>query len=471
MEFNSPIRALQYANEETQVIYSFPEKRNEIVLKKPMVLIKDPVRGPYVKKAIEERKATLQGPYLLRQGGLGVVVRCPIFNGEQFLGLAIGVYDLAILLKEALDGMVGEQYALSLKDPLQGFFWGVSIKPLPDSMHIPVYVMDKKWEVFLNRAEAAPYILVMRLALWLLGLLFFIFLAYRFWIQQKRELYLSELEQHRLAQLNEAKETLDLTSMAALMGGWSLNVKRKRVSISNEVCLLLGMKDTARSMDIEEFCSWFQQHENLYSRLEECIGEGSSIDMELRLKEGLEGEQWLHLVGVLKNGASQIQGVLRDISRAKIAEEERKKSEENYRITLNSIGDAVIATDTEGEVTHMNPVAEALTGWSSKEAFGRRLQDVFHIVNETTRLPVSDPVTRVLSTGELVTLENHTVLISKDGKEYLIGDSGAPIFNSERKIIGVVLVFRDMTAEYKTQEELLKVQKLQSVGNLAGGIV
>jgi PAS domain S-box-containing protein len=230
------------------------------------------------------------------------------------------------------------------------------------------------------------------------------------------------------------------------------------------------MKDTARSMDIEEFCSWFQQHEKLYSRLEECISEGSSIDMELQLKKGLEGEQWLHLVGVLKKGGSQIQGVLRDISRAKIAEEERKKSEENYRITLNSIGDAVIATDTEGQVTHMNPVAEALTGWTSKEAFGRRLQEVFHIVNETTRLPVSDPVTRVLSTGELVTLENHTVLISKDGKEYLIGDSGAPIFNSERKIIGVVLVFRDMTAEYKTQEELLKVQKLQSVGNLAGGI-
>jgi PAS domain S-box-containing protein len=149
---------------------------------------------------------------------------------------------------------------------------------------------------------------------------------------------------------------------------------------------------------------------------------------------------------------------------------ELTESEENLRITLNSIGDAVIATDTSGKVTEMNPSAENLTGWIQAEAMGKPLSEVFHIINAQTRLPVENPAEKVLKVGKIVGLANHTVLISKGGTEYQIADSGAPIQDETGKITGVVLVFRDATEQLRAEQESLKAKKLESVGILAGGI-
>lgn len=125
---------------------------------------------------------------------------------------------------------------------------------------------------------------------------------------------------------------------------------------------------------------------------------------------------------------------------------------ERLRVTLGSIGDAVIATDTQGRVTFINPVACELTGWSFKEARGKLLPEVFRIVNEDTRQPVENPVSKVLRHGRVVGLANHTALIAKDGKERAIADSGAPIRDREGDVMGVVLVFRDVTAERAAKE-------------------
>ncbi len=134
-------------------------------------------------------------------------------------------------------------------------------------------------------------------------------------------------------------------------------------------------------------------------------------------------------------------------------------SEENTRATLNSIGDAVIATDTAGRVTRMNPVAEQLTGWSLEEALGRPVTDVFRILNAQTRAAVTDPVTRVLKTGDIVGLANHTALIGRDGRERQIADSGAPIRSSGGDVMGVVLVFRDVTDSYRMQQALRRSEE------------
>ena len=117
---------------------------------------------------------------------------------------------------------------------------------------------------------------------------------------------------------------------------------------------------------------------------------------------------------------------------------------ERFRTTLTSIGDAVVVTDAQGRVTLLNPVAQALTGWGG-EALGEPLETVFRIVNEATRDTVENPVSKVIRLGAIVGLANHTVLIAKDGTEVPIDDSGAPIRDARGRIVGVVLVFRDIT--------------------------
>jgi PAS domain S-box-containing protein len=125
--------------------------------------------------------------------------------------------------------------------------------------------------------------------------------------------------------------------------------------------------------------------------------------------------------------------------------ERADQERESLRITLDSIGDAVIATDAEGRVVSLNPVAAALTGWTQAEAAGRPLEEVFRIINEWGRRPVENPVKKVLAEGKTVGLANHTILIAKDGTEHPIDDSASPIRDAKGEILGVVLIFRDMT--------------------------
>ena len=124
---------------------------------------------------------------------------------------------------------------------------------------------------------------------------------------------------------------------------------------------------------------------------------------------------------------------------------------EHLRITLNSIGDAIISTDSRGCVSEMNPVAEAMTGWSHREASGRPLSEVFHIVQASTGKTIKNPVQQVLVTGKVAELANHTALIARDGTVRQIADSAAPIRDNAKKIQGVVLVFRDVSDEYAMQ--------------------
>jgi PAS domain S-box-containing protein len=136
----------------------------------------------------------------------------------------------------------------------------------------------------------------------------------------------------------------------------------------------------------------------------------------------------------------------------KRAEEELRKRSEWLRITLASIGDAVISTDAEGRVTFMNGVAESLTGWTQSEATGRPLADVFQIVNEGTREPGANPALRALKEGTVVGLANHTILIARDRTERFIDDSAAPIRDDSGVAVGAVLVFRDVTERRNAEE-------------------
>lgn len=167
-----------------------------------------------------------------------------------------------------------------------------------------------------------------------------------------------------------------------------------------------------------------------------------------------------------------IGGIAIDITEQKQVEETLSKAQKKMEATLNSIGDAVIATDTEGKITQFNPVAEDLTGWNRKNAIGKPIHKVYKIVNAKTREIAENPVDLVLKNGKTIGLANHTVLISRDGKEYQIADSAAPIIDEEGKTLGVILVFRNLTDRYKTKENLLKARRFnQQILNILPNVV
>ena len=152
-------------------------------------------------------------------------------------------------------------------------------------------------------------------------------------------------------------------------------------------------------------------------------------------------------------------------------EEALQKSEQHLSITLNSIGDAVIATNVAGLITRMNPTAERLTGWPLADALGQPLTDVFRIISAETRLPALNPVHTVMERGEVVGLANHTALLARDGPEYQIADSAAPIRNAAGQIVGVVLVFSDVSEKYRVEQALHQrqamLERTESMARLA----
>ncbi len=156
----------------------------------------------------------------------------------------------------------------------------------------------------------------------------------------------------------------------------------------------------------------------------------------------------------VKNSKGEIIGIAgigRDVTELTRALEINARQREELKVTIASIGDGVIATDTHGRITVINGIASKLTGYTEEEAIGRPVNEIFNIINEETRKKVSIPVEIVMLKGEIVGLANHTVLISKNGREYMIEDSAAPIKDHSGKISGIVMVFKDATEEKLTE--------------------
>ena len=188
--------------------------------------------------------------------------------------------------------------------------------------------------------------------------------------------------------------------------------------------------------------------------------DGRPIDISLTVSPILDASG--AVIGVSKTA--------RDITEQKRTAAELAAQHEWFRVALGSIGDAVIASNPDGTVRYINATAERLTGWTVEEAQGRPLQDVFHIINEKTRRPVENPVALVMRSGQTVGLANHSVLVSRDGVERPIADSGAPIRGAHGEILGVVLVFRDVSEERRAEEARAEQREwfettLESIGD------
>lgn len=233
---------------------------------------------------------------------------------------------------------------------------------------------------------------------------------------------------------------------------------------------LTGLYVITASVALGLVFRYWRAHPEGGARLRELLGMGIAVHvaMVLLLWLTLPGGRGAEVIGVVglpvlityPLATILIGKVLSDMREREEMLEELAEGRERLRATLYSIGDAVITTDRDGRVRRMNPVAEQLTGWTEEEAIGQPLDEVFRIIGEEQREPRENPAAIVLREGHIVGLANHTLLIARDGKERPIADSGAPIMNSAGETIGVVLVFRDQSAE-RTAEEALRASELR----------
>ncbi|MBF0543988.1 MAG: PAS domain S-box protein [Candidatus Riflebacteria bacterium] len=276
--------------------------------------------------------------------------------------------------------------------------------------------------------------------------------------------------------LLENKSRLEFALRSLNMGTWYWDIVEDKRYFDEQVCRLLGIdpltfKDTAKEFfdilhpeDMEVVKNSLNralENDELYQPVYRVIWKDKSvhhITARGRLSRDKSGQPL------------RLNGLIWDITDLKKAEDTIAAEKERLAVTLRSIGDGVITTDVEGRITDINKTAEELTGWKRHETIGKPLEEVFQIISEITRKPHENPVHKVLKTGSVVELANHTLLVSKSKREYIIADSGAPIRDRRSQIIGIVLVFRDITEKQKLFENAQRTDKLESLGILAGGI-
>ena len=268
--------------------------------------------------------------------------------------------------------------------------------------------------------------------------------------------------------LAESEERLRLALRSANQGLYDLNVQTGDAMVTPEYATMLGY-DAATFRETNT--AWIERlHPDDHDRVTAAYADyisGKSTEYRVEFRQRTKSGNWCWILSLGRVVArtpdgqpSRMLGTHTDINERKLNEEALRRSERDLAITLKSIGDAVIATDASGLIVRMNATAERMTGWTSADATGRPLSEVFRVVNAQTRASVVDPVRSVLEMGEIVGLAYHTALLARDGREFQIADSAAPIRDDDGLIVGVVLVFSDVTGQYRVQQALREREQL-----------
>ncbi len=262
-----------------------------------------------------------------------------------------------------------------------------------------------------------------------------------------------------LAQLVQSQAALRRTGALAAVGGWEWDPEAAIVTLSQELADLLEM--AAGPAKLSELTGRLDPSERLHLRRASWrSARRQGLDVTLTLPSGTSPNaqaRVLHVVGVPERrdgGRTLWVGAAQDVTERHRLTQALAEQSELLQVTLHSIGDAVITTDAQGQITWLNPVAEALTGWSAAQAKGQALTTVFQIVHEVTREPAPNPVEACLSQRKVVWLAEDTALLARDGQEHGIEDSAAPILREDGKLIGAVLVFHDVTQRRRLAKEM-----------------
>lgn len=277
-------------------------------------------------------------------------------------------------------------------------------------------------------------------------------------------------------ELNESRERFQLVACATNDAIWDWDLVTNQVAWNTAVQLLFGYSPE----EVEPHLGWWtdrihpEDRTRVTASIEAVIAQaGRFWSGEYRFRRRDRSYAYIldrsYIIRDVKGKPIRMVGAMIDITARKLAEEGLAAEKERLAVTLRSIGDGVITTDTEMKITLMSKAAEELTGWSHEEGVGKRLDHVFDIFDETGR-HAENPVIQVLQGGAVVKFSHHLRLKSKDGKERLVTACAAPIRDKSGILIGVALVFSDVTERQKMEEEILKAAKLEAVGLLAGGI-
>ncbi len=283
--------------------------------------------------------------------------------------------------------------------------------------------------------------------------------------------FITDITQRKAAEqsLRDSEQQLRLALSGGDLGLWDWNATTGALRVNARWLSMLGLDPQGPTPTVDQWHAMVHVDDvRLLDRVVRTVildPAGREFEVEIRARRADGQEVWILDKGAVVERASdgsplRVVGTHMDITRRKLAEAQLRRSEEDLSITLHCIGDAVLATDAAGRVTRLNPTAERLTGWRLPEAVGRPVVEVFRIVHAQTREPAVDPVERVLRTGETVALANHTTLLSRDGAEYQISDSAAPIRDASDAIVGVVLVFSDVTEVYRVRQALARTAQM-----------
>lgn len=275
---------------------------------------------------------------------------------------------------------------------------------------------------------------------------------------------ITERKSHEEA-LRRSEWLLNRAGELADVGGWVLELDQGTPVWSDQTCRIHGVPPGYRPQ-LDEAIAFYAPEARplIQAAVERGMRDGSGWDLELPFVRADGRAIWVRAVGSVEFADGRpvrLLGAFQDITARRQqqaaleqARDELAQQHELLRVTLQSIGDAVITTDAQGLVTWLNPVAERMTGWPSTDAQGRPIAQVFHIVNEETRAASENPVAACLKQGQVAGLAKHTVLISRDGDEYGIEDSAAPIRSATGELLGVVLVFHDVTEQRRLSGEM-----------------
>ena len=260
------------------------------------------------------------------------------------------------------------------------------------------------------------------------------------------------------AALRQSKDFLARTGALAGVGGWEVELESGSLFWSDEVFRIHGMEPGVPP-SLDEAIAFYTPEAvpRLQAALADALAGHGGFDLELQIRRR-DGElRWVRSVGAVEHvdgRAMRLTGAFQDITERRNLAAELVKQHELLWVTLDSIGDAVVTTDADETVTWLNPVAERMTGWRTEQAKGRPLVQVFHIVNAKSRLPAEIPAALCMQQERAAGPVKDTVLISRDGSEFGIEDSAAPILNEQGELLGMVLVFHDVTEQRRLSSEM-----------------